>query len=111
MHNMKNLLRLLIIPLLIFSQIDEEIYNFIEKENIPSISASIVKNGQIIWMKSYGYANDHIQTVWSQMFKNGELKSIYSKYYDQMKIKLAYTIDQWINNVDKHLISDENDDW
>ena len=45
------------------------------------------------------------------MFKNGELKSIYSKYYDQMKIKLAYTIDQWINNVDKHLSSDENDDW
>lgn len=58
-----------------------------------------------------GYANDHIQTVWGQMFKNGELKSIYSKYYDQMKIKLAYTIDQWINNVDKHLSSDKNDDW
>ena len=45
------------------------------------------------------------------MFKNGKLKSIYSKYYDQMKIKLAYTIDQWIGNVDENLIGDVNDDW
>ena len=58
-----------------------------------------------------GYANDHIQNEWSQMFKNGKVKSIYSKYYDQMKIKLAYTIDQWINNVDEYLIEDGNDDW
>jgi hypothetical protein len=59
-----------------------------------------------------GYANDHIQTEWSQIFKkNGEVKSIYSKYYNQMKIKLAYTIDQWINSVDGHLIGDGNDEW
>jgi hypothetical protein len=59
-----------------------------------------------------GYANDHIQTEWSQMFKkNGEIKSIYSKYYNQMKIKLAYTIDQWINNVDEHLNKDGDDSW
>jgi len=58
-----------------------------------------------------GYANDHIQTEWSQMFKNGEIKSMYSKYYDQMKIKLAYTIDQWINEVDGHLERNANDDW
>jgi hypothetical protein len=45
------------------------------------------------------------------MFKKGEVKSIYSKYYSQMKIKLAYTIDQWISNVDEHLIKDGNDDW
>ena len=43
------------------------------------------------------------------MFKNGEIKSIYSKYYDQMKIKLAYTIDQWINNVDEHLKNNDGD--
>ncbi|HSO88745.1 MAG TPA: hypothetical protein VLQ91_19485 [Draconibacterium sp.] len=60
---------------------------------------------------SSGYANDHIQTEWSQMFKNGEVKSIYSKYYDQMKIKLAYTIDQWINEVDKYLKGNANNDW
>ena len=60
---------------------------------------------------SSGYANDHIQYEWSQMFKNGEVKSSKSKYYDQMKTKLAYTIDQWINEVDKHLEGDANDDW
>ncbi|QXP74312.1 hypothetical protein H0I31_09010 [Tenacibaculum sp. AHE15PA] len=60
---------------------------------------------------SSGYVNDHIQTEWSQMFKKGKVRSIYSKYYEQMKIKLAYTIDQWINKVDKHLISGEKDDW
>tara|TARA_B110001450_G_scaffold255746_1_gene284098 strand:+ start:121 stop:789 length:669 start_codon:yes stop_codon:yes gene_type:complete len=60
---------------------------------------------------SSGYANDHIQTEWSQMFKKGEVRSMYSKYYDQMKIKLAYTIDQWINKVDKHLVSGEKGDW
>ena len=60
---------------------------------------------------SSGYANDHIQTEWSQMFRNGEVKSSYFKYYDQMKTKLAYTIDQWINEVDKHLEGDANDDW
>jgi len=60
---------------------------------------------------SSGYANDHIQTEWSQMFKKGKVRSMYSKYYDQMKIKLAYTIDQWINKVDKHLVSGEKDDW
>lgn len=58
-----------------------------------------------------GYANDHIQTEWSQMYKNGELKSSYSKYYDQMKTKLAYTIDQWINEVDKYLEGNANNDW
>lgn len=60
---------------------------------------------------SSGYANDHIQTEWSQMFKKGNVKSMYSKYHAQMKIKLAYTIDQWINNVDGHLVGDGNDDW
>lgn len=60
---------------------------------------------------SSGYANDHIQTEWSQMFKNGEIKSIYSKYYYQMKIKLAYTIDQWINEVDKNLEGNANNGW
>lgn len=58
-----------------------------------------------------GYSNDHIQTEWSQMFKNGEVKITYSKYYDQMKTKLAYTIDQWINKVEKHLVSSEKNDW
>jgi len=58
-----------------------------------------------------GYANDHIQTEWSQMFKNGKVKSIYVNYYDQMKTKLAYTIDQWINEVDKHLKGEANNDW
>lgn len=58
-----------------------------------------------------GYANDHIQTEWSQMFKKGKVKSMHSKYYDQMKVKLAYTVDQWINNVEKHLVGDGNDGW
>lgn len=58
-----------------------------------------------------GYANDHIQTEWSQIFKKGNVKSTYSKYYDQIKIKLAYTIDQWIDKVDKYLIEDIGDDW
>lgn len=60
---------------------------------------------------SSGYANDHIQTEWSQMFKNGSVKSMYAKYYDQMKTKLAYTIDQWINEVDKQLEDNSDDDW
>ena len=58
-----------------------------------------------------GYANDHIQTEWSQMFKKGKVKSIYAKYYNQMKVKLAYTIDQWINSVNNHLVGDGNNDW
>lgn len=58
-----------------------------------------------------GYANDHIQTEWNEMFKKGKVKSSYSKYYNQIKIKLAYTIDQWINKVNKHLANVENDDW
>lgn len=56
-----------------------------------------------------GFGNDHIQTEWSQMFRNGKVRSIYSNYYDQMKIKLAYTIDQWINEVDKYLVGADND--
>ena len=58
-----------------------------------------------------GYANDHIQTEWNQMFKKGKVRKLYSKYYDQMKIKLAYTIDQWINNVDEHLNKEGDDSW
>lgn len=58
-----------------------------------------------------GYANDHIQYEWSHLFKKGEVKSSYSKYYNQMKIKLAYTIDQWITKVDDYLATEENDDW
>jgi len=58
-----------------------------------------------------GYANDHIQTEWSQLFKNGKVKGMYAKYYDQMKTKLAYTIDQWTDQVAKHLDGDDNDDW
>ena len=74
-----------------------------------------VKDGRykltVIPSGTSGYANDHIQTEWSQMFKKGEVKRLYSKYYDQMKIKLAYTIDQWINNVDEHLTKDGDDSW
>lgn len=58
-----------------------------------------------------GYANDHIQREWSQMFRSGKVKGMYSKYYDQMKTKLAYTIDQWITDVDKHLEGNADDDW
>ncbi len=58
-----------------------------------------------------GYANDHIQTKWSQMFKKGKIKSMHSKYHNQMKIKLAYTIDQWINEVNERLEEDINDNW
>tara|TARA_B100001758_G_scaffold224454_1_gene215824 strand:+ start:2385 stop:3050 length:666 start_codon:yes stop_codon:yes gene_type:complete len=59
-----------------------------------------------------GYANDHIQTEWNQIFnKKGEVKSLYSKYYSQMKIKLAYTIDQWIDNVDKQLSELHDSSW
>jgi hypothetical protein len=58
-----------------------------------------------------GYANDHIQTEWSQIFKNGEVKSKYSAYYDQMKTKLAHTINQWITEVDKRLDETYNSDW
>lgn len=56
-----------------------------------------------------GYGLDHIQTEWSQIFKKGEVKSSWVKNYKRMKIKLEYTIDQWIKNVDKHFIT--NDDW
>ena len=56
-----------------------------------------------------GYGLDHIQTEWSQMFRDGKVKSLYSNYYEQMKIKLAYTIDQWINEVNKQL--KEKSDW
>ena len=43
------------------------------------------------------------------MFRDGKVKSLYSNYYEQMKIKLAYTIDQWINEVNKQL--KEKSDW
>ena len=58
-----------------------------------------------------GYANSHIQYEWARMFRKGQLKSMYSKYYDQMKIKLAYTIDQWIKAVDKQLKEGAQGDW
>lgn len=58
-----------------------------------------------------GYANDHIQTEWSDLFKKGEIRKSYSKYYNQIKTKLAYTIDQWIQKVEKHLNNNEKDDW
>lgn len=73
------------------------------------------KNGRykltIIPAGTSGYANDHIQTEWSQLFKKGKVRSSYSKYYYQMKTKLAYTVDQWINKVDKYLADGENDGW
>ena len=58
-----------------------------------------------------GYAVDHIQTEWSQMFKKGKLKSMYSKYYNEMKTKLAYTIDQWIKKVNNHLKENDKSNW
>lgn len=58
-----------------------------------------------------GYANDHIQTEWKDLFKKGKVRRSYSKYYSQMKIKMAFTIDQWIQKVEKHLNSNEEDDW
>jgi hypothetical protein len=58
-----------------------------------------------------GYANDHIQTEWSQLFRNGKVKSMYSKSYGQMRTKLAFTTDQWITAVEQHLLGDGNDDW
>ena len=58
-----------------------------------------------------GYANNHIQKEWSDLFKNGKVKSIYSKNYNKMKIKLAYTIDQWINAVEKNLSIEKEDNW
>lgn len=60
---------------------------------------------------SSGYGNDHIQKEWSQMFKNGNVKSNQAKYYDQMKTKLAFTIDQWINAVEIHLTDSLKDSW
>lgn len=36
---------------------------------------------------------------------------MYSKYYDQMKTKLPFTIDQWINEVDEYFAEDSNNDW
>lgn len=58
-----------------------------------------------------GYGQDHIQTPWSQMFKDGKIKPIYSNYYEEMKTKLAYTIDIWINQVEKHLIENVKQEW
>ncbi len=58
-----------------------------------------------------GYANDHIQNEWSDLFKNGKVRKSRLKYYNQMKIKLAYTINQWIEKVEKHLNNNEKNDW
>jgi hypothetical protein len=58
-----------------------------------------------------GYAQDHVQTEWSRMFRKGEVRGMYSKYYDQMKTKLAYTVDEWITEVEDHLEENANDDW
>jgi hypothetical protein len=58
-----------------------------------------------------GYGQDFIQNEWSQMFKEGEVKPMFSKYYGQMKTKLAFTIDQWINEVEEHLEENAKDDW
>ena len=58
-----------------------------------------------------GYGQDHIQAEWSQMFRDGEIKPLYSNYYSQMKTKLAFTVDQWIKKVAEHLEENANDDW
>jgi hypothetical protein len=58
-----------------------------------------------------GYGNNHIQNEWSEIFKDGKVKGKYSSSYDQMKTKLAYTIDQWINKVNNHLKETAKKDW
>jgi len=58
-----------------------------------------------------GYALDHVQTTWGQMYKNGELKSRYIKYYDLMITKLELTVDQWIKSVNENIVSNVSDDW
>ena len=44
-------------PLKAQSSLDITIADEMNTENLPSVSAVIVKNGEIVWMKSYGYAN------------------------------------------------------
>ena len=42
---------------------------------------------------------------------NGKVKKMTAKQYERIKIKLGFTIDQWIQQVDKHLNEVANDDW
>jgi len=61
------ILILLIIPIItIFAScnreveehdIDVEIQNYMDKYDLPSISACVIKNNTIVWQKSYGYAD------------------------------------------------------
>lgn len=60
---------------------------------------------------SSGYGLDHIQKSWGQYFINGKVKKMTAKQYERIKIKLGFTIDQWIQQVDKHLNEVANDDW
>lgn len=55
-----------------------------------------------------GYAQDHIQTEWRQIYRDGMVKSMYINYHSQMKIKLATTINEWIKNVDQQLNENSN---
>ena len=58
-----------------------------------------------------GYGLDHIQFDWSNLYKNGKVKKMNIKRHHEMKIKLGFTIDQWIQKVEKHLSDMKNDDW
>jgi len=42
--------------------IDSKINNVMNQKHYPGISAAIVKEGEIVWMKSYGFANTTSQT-------------------------------------------------
>ena len=98
---MKKYILLLIIPFLSFSQIDQDIYNFMEKENIPSISASIVKNGEIVWMKSYGYAdiNNQIEADNNTVYMLASCsKTITATALMQLYEQDLFQLDEPINN-------------
>lgn len=80
-------------------------YNVTVQAKVGRYKLTVTPSGQS------GYRNDHIQYEWDQQFKNGEVKSGALKGYTQMKTKLAFTIDQWINAVEIHLTESQKDSW
>jgi CubicO group peptidase (beta-lactamase class C family) len=40
-----------------FSDVRSEILDFLEEENIPSVSVAVAEHGRIVWEESFGWAN------------------------------------------------------
>lgn len=47
------------------STIDTEIASIMSSNNLPGVATVVVKNGEIVWIESYGYANTDLSTAFT----------------------------------------------